>query len=79
MKVVDPDAGEGGKDKGGDLAGETDCAQQQSRSREAVDEPGGGDAGHPRADEGDALAAEEETEVAMAESAPGVGRGRAGP
>ena len=40
---------------------------------EPVNEPGCGDAGHPGADEGDALAGEEKLEVAMAEGAPGVG------
>ena len=40
---------------------------------EPVNEPGCGDAGHPGADEGDALAGEEKLEVAMAEGSPGVG------
>ena len=61
-----------GPAEGGNLAGEADGAQQQRRSGEAIDQPAGGDAGHPGADEGDALAAEEEPEVAMAKGPPGV-------
>ena len=75
IQAVDPDAGEGGKEESGNLAGETNGAEEHGRSGEPVDKPGGGDAGHPRADEGDALAAEEEAEVAMTERAPGVGCG----
>ena len=57
------------------LPGEADRAQQQRRSGEPVDQPDGRDARHPRADERDALPAEEEPEVAMAQRAPCV-RGR---
>ncbi len=40
---------------------------------EVIDEPGGGEAGHPIADDGDGLAEEEELEIAVTEGAPGVG------
>ena len=72
VEAVDEDAGEGREQEGGNLAGEADDAEQQRGAGKAVDEPTGGDAGHPGADERDALAAEEEAEVAMAERAPGV-------
>ena len=74
VEAVDPDAGEGREEEGGNLAGEADDAEQQRRAGEPVDQPAGGDAGHPRADERDALAAEEEPEVAVAQGAPGMGR-----
>ena len=73
VEAVDPDAGEGCEEEGGNLAGKADGAEQHGRSGEAVDEPGGGDAGHPRADEGDALAAER-----RGGSCDGEGRARCG-
>ena len=72
VEPVYPHAGEGRQQKGGNLPGKADRAQQQGRAGEPVDQPAGGDARHPRADERDALAAEEEAEVAMAQRAPGV-------
>jgi len=73
VEAVDPDAGEGREEKGGDLAAETYGTEEERRSGEAVDQPSGGDAGHPGADEGDALAADEELEGTMAKGSPGVG------
>ena len=58
-KAFDPDAGEGAEEEGDDLSGEADDAEEQRGVGEVVDEPGGGEAGHPVADEGDALAEEE--------------------
>lgn len=37
--------------------------------REAVNQPAGGDPGHPRSDQGNALSAEEEPVIAMAQGA----------
>ena len=51
------------------LAAEADDAEQQLGAGQAVDEPARGDAGDPRADERDALAAEEEAVVAMSKGA----------
>ena len=73
VDAIDEDAGDGREQEGGDLSGEADDAEQQRGAGEAIDEPDGGDARHPGADERDALAAEEEAEVAMAQRAPGVG------
>jgi hypothetical protein len=70
VEPVNPDAGKGREEKCGNLPGKADRAQQQRRAGEAIDQPTGGDARHPGADERDALAAEEEAEVAMAQGAP---------
>ena len=43
--------------------------------RQAVDEPAGGETGHPCADDGDALANKEELEVAVVQSSPGMRNG----
>ena len=43
--------------------------------REAIDEPSGGEARHPGADDGDALAEVEEAEVAVTQRAADVGEG----
>jgi hypothetical protein len=73
IEAVDKYSGEGREEEGGDLSGEADGAEEQGRAGEPVDEPTGGDAGHPGADERDALAGEEEAEVAMTKGSPGVG------
>jgi hypothetical protein len=73
VEAIDKDAGDGSEEEGRDLAGEADGAEQQRRFREAVDQPRGGDARHPGADQRDGLAAEEEAEIAMAQRAPRVG------
>ena len=73
VEPVHPYAGEGRQQKGGNLPGKADRAQQQRRTGEPVDQPAGGHARHPRADERDGLPAEEEPEVAMAQRPPGVG------
>src|SRR5262249_14305042 len=52
-----------------DLSAEPDDAEEEFRSGEAIDQPARGDAGDPGADERDALAAEEETVVAMSKRA----------
>ena len=67
VPAVDPDAGEGREQERGNLAGEADVPSSKRGAGEAVDQPDGGDARHPGADERDALSAEEEPEVAMLE------------
>lgn len=69
IQAVDPDTGEGREDKGRHLSGKTDEAEQHRRTGEPVDQPTGGYTGHPGADQRNALAAEEELVVAMAERA----------
>ena len=61
---------EGRHEEGEDLAGEADDAKQKCRTGEPVNEPTGGESRHPGADERDALAGEEELEVAMTHGAP---------
>ena len=70
IEALDPYSGEGAEQDGDDLSGETDDAEQQSGMGEAVNEPTGGEARHPCADQRDALAEEVELEVAMAKGAP---------
>ncbi len=72
VNAVDEDASEGREEEGGNLAGEANGAQKERGFRESIDEPRGGDAGHPGADERDALATEEEAEVAMTQGTPRV-------
>ena len=67
VPAVDPDAGEGGEDEGRELAGESSDAEQPGGVGEAEDEPRGGEARHPGADDGDALAEKEEPEISMGE------------
>src|SRR5215472_6437016 len=69
IPAVDPDAGDGSEDEGRDLAGEADDSEEDGGTGEAIDEPAGGDAGHPGADQRNALAGEEELVVAGAEGA----------
>ena len=45
----------------------------QRGAGEPIDQPAGGEPGHPGADQGDALAGEEEAEVGCAERPPGMG------
>ena len=53
----------------GNLSRESDYAEQECRTRHAIDEPGLRDVLHPGADQRDELAAEEELEIAMAQGA----------
>ena len=69
VPAIDPDPGKGAEEKGRDLSEEGDEAEHPGRAGEAVDQPAGGDAGHPGADEREALAAEEEAVVAASEGA----------
>ena len=73
IDAVDDDTGDGGEEESWNLAGEADGSEKERRTRQPVDEPGGCDARHPCADDGDALAAEEEAEVTMPKRAPCVG------
>ncbi len=72
IEALDPDAGERAEEERDDLSGEADDAKQKRRVGEAIDEPACGEARHPGADHGDALAEEEELEVAVAQSSPGM-------
>ena len=65
IPAVHPDSGEGSEKESGNLAGETDDAQQQRGMREPIDEPSGGDAHHPGADQRNALSAEKQPVIAM--------------
>ena len=72
VDAVDDDAGDGREQKCRYLACEANGAKQQGRLREPVDQPGRRDARHPCADQRDALAAEEESEIPMSQRPPGV-------
>ena len=50
----------------GNLAGESDCAQQQRRAGLAINQPRLCNILHPGADQGDELSAEEKLEVTVA-------------
>src|SRR5947209_16974124 len=78
VEAVHPHSGERPQQQRGDLRGEADNSEQECRISEPIDEPAGGDARHPCADQGDALAAKEQPVVAMAQCAqqePQVGIG----
>ncbi len=66
LPPVRPDARHRTQQEGRDLAGERHHTQQKRRACQTIDQPTGGETGHPRADQGNALAAEEEPEVAVA-------------
>src|SRR5581483_6830798 len=61
---VDEDAGDRGEGEDRQIAREGDEAERERRVREPVDEPALADALHPEADEREALADDEEPEVA---------------
>ena len=67
VPAVDEYACEGRKQERGNLTRKTHRAEKNSGSCEPVDEPRGGYASHPGADEGNALSAEKETEVSVAQ------------
>lgn len=73
IEAVDPDSGEGGEEERGDLSGEADDAEEECGTGEAIDEPTGGQARHPCAHQGNALAAEVEAKISVAQGAPRVG------
>jgi len=64
---VDESSGYGCKDAGRDLACEAGDAQQEHRIRQAINQPDHGDLLHPGADQGDALADEEQAVVSVTE------------
>ena len=78
IRALDKDTGERGEEEGHDLAGEADDAKHERGVGETPDEPAGGEAGHPGAHEGDALAGEEELEVAVTQGPPDVRDGGLG-
>ena len=65
VEAVNPDAGNRTQQKDGNLTGKTYQAKQESGVRQAIHQPTGGYAGHPRADQRDALPAEEQAIIAM--------------
>ncbi len=58
--------------KGGNLPGEADQSQHQRRARQPIDQPARRHPCHPRANQRYALTREEEPEVTVPQSAPGV-------
>ena len=70
VPAIDPDSGEGRQQKSRNLPREADDAEQPCGPGEAIDEPTGGDARHPGADERDALPTEEQPEVGRAQRPP---------
>ena len=69
IQAVDPDPCEWSEDESRYLAGKADYSEQYWRMRETIDQPAGGDSGHPGADERNALATEEELVITVAERA----------
>ena len=69
IPAIEPHPGDGRQHERGRHAGEAHQAEQELRIRQAVDQPRRGQPRHPRADERDALADEEQTVVARAERA----------
>ncbi len=69
VQTIDPDARERPDEQERNLQREAGNTEQERRMREPVDQPGGGDARHPGTDQRDALSAEEEAVVAVAQSA----------
>jgi hypothetical protein len=70
VEPIHPHACERRKKKCGNLSGEGDDAKKQRRSREFVNQPAGGDARHPCADERNTLSGEKKTVVAVTQRAP---------
>src|SRR3954454_4917035 len=66
---IDEHAGKGREDHRGNLPAESDDAEEELGAGEPVDQPAGGDARNPGAHEREALPAEEQAVVAMAERA----------
>ena len=73
VEAIYPYPGKGGEQEGWDLSHEADQAKHEGRPGQTIDQPAGGDPGHPGADQGDALTAEKETEVTVSKSTPCVG------
>ena len=69
IPAVEPDPGQRRQDERRRLTGKTHQAEQERRIGEPVDQPRRGQPGHPRADERDPLADEEQPVVAGAERA----------
>jgi hypothetical protein len=69
VPAINQHAGDGREEKRRDLPGEADDAEQRRRVSQAIDQPGGGDGGHPVADERNDLPGEEEAVVAVAQRA----------
>src|SRR5438309_8607707 len=67
VQPVDENTGQRGEDEKRDLQGECRKAEKECRARQVVHEPAGGDHLQPAADLRDALADEEQAEVAEAQ------------
>ena len=65
VPAVGEHARHGGQEETGDLAAKAHQPQQERRVGQPVDEPDHGHLLHPGADQGDALAEEEQPEVAI--------------
>ena len=72
VPTVHPNARHRTQEKGGDLARKTDHAQKQGRAGQTINQPARREPRHPCADQGNALAAKEQTEIAVAQSAESV-------
>ena len=72
IHAIDQNSGKGRQQECWNLAGETHQSQQQRRPCKSIDQPAGGDASHPGADQRNALTSKEEFEVAMAERPPSI-------
>ena len=72
IEALDPDARKWSQRKRNNLPREAHDAKQQRRMGQAIDQPAGRQPRHPGADHGDALAEEEELEVAVSQRSPGV-------
>ena len=72
IEALDPDAGEWPQHERDNLSRKAHDAEQQRRIRQAVDQPGGRQACHPRADHRDALTQKEQLEVSGSQRPPGV-------
>src|ERR1017187_965073 len=70
IEAVNPYACERSDEKSGNLSREGDDAEKQRRPGEFVNEPTGGDARHPGADERNALSGEKQAVIAMTQCAP---------
>ena len=73
IESIDKHSGKWSQKKRGDLSGEAYNTEQEGRAGKPVDEPAGGDASHPGADQRDALAGKEESKVAMTQRSPRMG------
>ena len=65
IQPVDQHSGKGSQNKSGNLPGKAHHSQQQRGTREPVYQPTGGNAGHPGADERNALTGKKQPEISV--------------